>query len=52
MAGWIRRVEGVGGDVEVRLTAAGGIARRIPVGEGELPQLIAPAEITIMESPR
>jgi hypothetical protein len=52
MTGWIRRVEGVGGDVEVRLTAAGGIAGRIPVGKGELPQLIAPAEITIRESPR
>jgi hypothetical protein len=52
MAGWIRRVEGVGGDVEVRLTAAGGTVGRIPVGKGELPQLVAPAEITIREGPR
>ena len=52
MAGWVRRVDGVGGGVIVRLTAAGGAGGRIAVGNGELPQLKAAAEVTIVESGR
>ncbi|MEI9852771.1 MAG: hypothetical protein WDN24_20075 [Sphingomonas sp.] len=52
MAGWVRRVEGVGGGVTVKLTGTGGAAGRIAVGNGELPQLAAPAEVTIAEDGR
>lgn len=47
IAGWVRRIAGVAAPVMVRIITDDGPVERLAIGRGELPQLGAPAAISI-----